>query len=585
VIQLRWRHYSLGPAVQSLSSERQTPKQARIDCIMIDTLTLLRDGIGAAKAGNKALARQLLRELTTHDPNHETAWLWLGGVAEVPQEALRCLEQVLHINPNNAQAKQGLRSMRLRAGIADAKAGNRVGARRHLLAVTQEDSANELAWIWLAGVAETPQNAVYCLQRVLELNPNNTQAAEGLKSTRLQAGIGEARAGDKEAARRYLRPLVEQCPESQLGWLWLAAVAENPADALDCFQRVLSINPNNERARTGLRNAQLQAGIAAAQSGNKESARSLLTALTQEEPANELAWHWRATVCDDPHEAIACLQSVLDINPDNVRARSELEQLQKDLVAAVQAWQCPLCQFADHKAATVCPDCGAVLSLADPEVFFGGSGSTDAVKLREAITRLNGVEDAENSFDTQLHLGLAHLNLRDFDQSLDCFKAALRLRTGDRQERARLTKLVQRVADAQAAAEEKTRQVLASRRCVLVVDDSPTVRKLVTLTMEKNGYRVAEAADGEEALASIRKEVPDLVLLDITMPKLDGYQVCKLIRSNPETARVPVIMLSGKDGFFDKVRGRMAGSTRYLTKPFKPENLLEVAHQSCPHQV
>ncbi|HBR56124.1 MAG TPA: hypothetical protein DEA22_01415 [Blastocatellia bacterium] len=109
---------------------------------------------------------------------------------------------------------------------------------------------------------------------------------------------------------------------------------------------------------------------------------------------------------------------------------------------------------------------------------------------------------------------------------------------------------------------------------MLVVDDSPTVRKLISGKLEKCGHNVICSEDGIEAMDAIADCIPDLILLDITMPRMDGYQVCKLIRAKAETADVPVIMISGKDGFFDKVRGRMAGTSGYITKPFGPETLM-----------
>jgi twitching motility two-component system response regulator PilG len=114
---------------------------------------------------------------------------------------------------------------------------------------------------------------------------------------------------------------------------------------------------------------------------------------------------------------------------------------------------------------------------------------------------------------------------------------------------------------------------------VLVVDDSPTVRKLVSITLKKHNYRVVDAADGIDGLAKINDELPDLILLDITMPRLDGYQLCKIIKGNEDTKHIPVVMLSGKSGFFDKVRGRMAGSTEHITKPFKPDELLQAVRK------
>jgi|SRR5262245_57024696 len=117
-------------------------------------------------------------------------------------------------------------------------------------------------------------------------------------------------------------------------------------------------------------------------------------------------------------------------------------------------------------------------------------------------------------------------------------------------------------------------------RTVLVVDDSATMVALMTQTLEQNGCRVLSAHEGVAGLAQARDA--DLIFLDITMPGLDGYEVCMRIKENPETARIPVIMVSGKDGFFDKVRGRMVGSTDYITKPFDRSVLVETVQKYCP---
>src|SRR3954452_21028815 len=110
---------------------------------------------------------------------------------------------------------------------------------------------------------------------------------------------------------------------------------------------------------------------------------------------------------------------------------------------------------------------------------------------------------------------------------------------------------------------------------ILVVDDSPTIRKLISGKLEKGGHEVYCAEDGVQAVDLLKNLTPDLILLDITMPNMDGYQVCKSIRAGEKTKNVPVVMISGKDGFFDKVRGKMAGSSDYITKPFGPEALMK----------
>jgi twitching motility two-component system response regulator PilG len=114
--------------------------------------------------------------------------------------------------------------------------------------------------------------------------------------------------------------------------------------------------------------------------------------------------------------------------------------------------------------------------------------------------------------------------------------------------------------------------VAGNNRLVLIVDDSPTIRKIVEVTLKREGYRVNACDSAMKALASITDEPPDLVLLDVMLPVMDGYKVCQLIKKRYRD--LPVIMLSSKDGFFDKMRGRMAGSTLYMTKPFEPRDLV-----------
>jgi twitching motility two-component system response regulator PilG len=114
---------------------------------------------------------------------------------------------------------------------------------------------------------------------------------------------------------------------------------------------------------------------------------------------------------------------------------------------------------------------------------------------------------------------------------------------------------------------------------VLVIDDSNTIRRSAEIFLRQGGYEVMLAEDGFDALAKVNDHEPDLIFCDILMPRLDGYQTCAIIKRNPRFARVPVIMLSSKDGVFDKARGRMVGSDDYLTKPFTKEQLLRAVAQ------
>jgi twitching motility two-component system response regulator PilG len=114
---------------------------------------------------------------------------------------------------------------------------------------------------------------------------------------------------------------------------------------------------------------------------------------------------------------------------------------------------------------------------------------------------------------------------------------------------------------------------------VLVVDDSNTVRRSAEIFLKQGGHEVLLAEDGFDALAKVNDFQPHLIFCDILMPRLDGYQTCAIIKRNARFASVPVIMLSSKDGVFDKARGRMAGAEDYLTKPFTKEQLLQAVAQ------
>lgn len=114
---------------------------------------------------------------------------------------------------------------------------------------------------------------------------------------------------------------------------------------------------------------------------------------------------------------------------------------------------------------------------------------------------------------------------------------------------------------------------------VLLIDDSKTVRQSARECLESAGYRVRTAADGFAALAMVVEHRPALVLVDIMMPRLDGYQTCALIKNNADYRHIPVVMLSSKEALFDKARGRVVGSDAHLSKPFTSENLLAVVRR------
>jgi twitching motility two-component system response regulator PilG len=118
---------------------------------------------------------------------------------------------------------------------------------------------------------------------------------------------------------------------------------------------------------------------------------------------------------------------------------------------------------------------------------------------------------------------------------------------------------------------------------IMVIDDSSTIRRSAEIFLGQSGYQVVLAEDGFDALAKINDHQPALVLCDILMPRLDGYQTCALIKKSARFHDTPVLMLSSKDGLFDRARGAMVGSSAYLTKPFSKDSLLAAVREHTAH--
>lgn len=329
----------------------------------------------------------------------------------------------------------------------------------------------------------------------------------------------------------------------------------------------------------------LQEGIAAARSGDREIAYPLFREVTELDPTHELGWLWLAAVARSPQESKTYLHRTLEINPSNARAQAGLKWLQDQNThespahtglteTTEKARECPFCSCQIVETAERCDNCGIFLVLTNLEAIFTNV-SVHEETIRAAIMRFEQIPDHDRDYDSHYALGLAFLHLREVSQGVGHLTAASRLRPD-------LTVLGEQIRDLQHFHARRQVPVLKqSSRTVLIADDSPTVRKLVTLTLERHGHRILAAVDGMEALARLNDEIPDLILLDITMPRMDGYQVCKTIKASQATKNVPVVMLSGKDGLVDKMRGRMAGSTDHIAKPFNPVELLQIVEKYC----
>lgn len=121
----------------------------------------------------------------------------------------------------------------------------------------------------------------------------------------------------------------------------------------------------------------------------------------------------------------------------------------------------------------------------------------------------------------------------------------------------------------------------AAQKVIMIVDDSQTVRNIMALILHRLGHKSVRVRSAMEALNTLTEFVPDLIFLDITMPGMDGLDVCKVIKENQRTKHIPVVMLTGSDQVFDRVLGRLAGAADYVTKPFEPETIRQCVDTHC----
>jgi twitching motility two-component system response regulator PilG len=268
---------------------------------------------------------------------------------------------------------------------------------------------------------------------------------------------------------------------------------------------------------------------------------------------------------------------------------SETESVQAEMTAEetpvpqtfpdkkAELMDCPFCCTENEQQAFTCRSCQAVLSLSDLEMLLSQENADkDSIKL--GIEKMKTDKNKRGVDIEELkYIGIGYINLKKYRKGFEYLQEASQKDQNDVMLSSQIDALAIRISEIEAQAEEH--QAQPKSKTILVVDDSPTVRKLITSKLEKSGHTAIGAVDGIDALSKLNELIPDLILLDITMPRMDGYQVCKQIRGNEATKDVPVVMISGKDGFFDKVRGKMAGTDSYITKPFGPETLMKMVNE------
>lgn len=527
--------------------------------------THLADARAAAVAGNIAEAGELLEAVLAEMPESEEAWILRAHFADSFEEKIRSFERVLEINPKNAAAQASLFSLHSILEIAMPAAPQAQSAGDESFHnddaaqppsaieddIAEEETASYLGELQaLATDAEEVEDSLQANEfsndiEIMTVYPLVPQAAEPEPSEDFATEAEPEYSTEPAAEVMSVDSFYCDSPEEQEQFnepdgetdefLDTVGEASIPEEHIGFIER--PIWESNAEEVT--------------EPDDFEDSAPDIYGIPMPETGLE---HPSAADTYDPFKTVL----VRETEPSNTAAQSN---------------SCPFCLAENDVQAIACNSCFAILTLADLEMLLSNQ-SADTGVLRQAVENLERERASrELTPDELVTLGIGYLNLRNYQFGFDNLSEAARRNPNDVVLASHVNSLLIRLEEIKT--QEEHRESQAKGKTILVVDDSPTVRKLISGKLEKCGHNVICSEDGIEAVKAIEESVPDLVLLDITMPRMDGYQVCKLIRANPRTARIPVVMISGKDGFFDKVRGRMAGTSGYITKPFGPETLMK----------
>jgi CheY-like chemotaxis protein len=571
--------------------------------------TFVQRGIDASRKNRKDFAKQCFRQALHHNEQSDMAWLWLAACTDSEDEKKGYFEKVLEIDPENEQARGSLDTFRRQAAeqlwqqaFDAAKEGENKRSANLLDEVMNLDAQHENVWILKSYLAKSFAEKLECLEKVLEFNPENKLADANVKFLRgiKPAEVEEqnepvAEANEVNSAAQIEEDFFEEKMQTdELEFPKEAAAKENVFESDEMFEaeHVAAAEESEpvyasfdaeemEEASAEFAESEpeyteeFEAGDFAeneSPAAEFEDAEDLQQVCAFEEPQNS------EPVKADEHSAEARADEVENALEIGMQAAEQPVEDVDDPEKFESGFQsaeiviCPFCEAENEAQTFACGACCAVYSLSDLEMLLAPQNVnkeavTDAVQLTEAEAPLRDLDADELKF-----LAVGYFNLEEPQKGISYLSEAARMNPDDILLGSQLNALKIRLSE---IGQKQNHDSMPKNMTILVADDSATVRKLISAKLEKCGHQVVLAIDGVDAIEKLKEIEPDLVLLDINMPRMDGYQVCKHIRGNEATKDVPVVMISGKDGFFDKVRGRMAGTTGYITKPFGPETLMK----------
>ncbi len=543
---------------------------------------------GAAAAGENNSALELIDRLLGTDAEHVGALTLRSMISSSLEDKLSAFEKILVIEPKNAWARH---------------AKDFVSA---TLEAVRESSLSEGASASADGVTVAEE------EEQLELAPPMTIDSESVESTDEPDLLSAAEVEPVQEPTEVTEdipieaaaslPVIDQIPISESG----PNGAQEPEDREPTAERsetFAAVPPSDENIHERLTEEAITVTPPSEPEPVDQGPEVSLEASFDENDAVDTTPGEPLSIAQEPAPRTAATLAESEDNPDKADLSDDptAAETAEEINAALAAYDaitsadpfingneqvdeaahaehtafdnpCPFCTCDNDPQAFLCRDCHSVLSVTDIDSLLC-EGRCDRKIVQQAVTGMEAEWNLREFDEAELTaLALGHFNLNDRDKGLAYLQEASRLSPNNVILAGQVHAIAIRLADMRR--QEGIHEGMPKGKTILVVDDSPTVRKLISSKLEKCGHNVVTAVDGVEAIEMLEEVVPDLVLLDIAMPRMDGYSACKLIRANEAVKDVPVVMISGKDGFFDKVRGRMAGTTGYITKPFGPETLM-----------
>jgi CheY-like chemotaxis protein len=571
-------------------------------------------GIKSAQAGDRVKARTLLTAAADLNPESESAWLWLASISEYPEELLVFLNHVLQINPHNERAlswnsstKALMSKTLIQRGIDASTDGRREAALECFDQAIEFDARNEAAWLWMAKLAESEQRKIELLERVLAINPENADAKatvqaahEETRDRLLDDARRAAAAGNYTVSKAFLNELLTKFPDNEAAWELRSHVVSDLGERAAAYEMLLALNPDNALAAAGLVSLKPVLAAMPVIDPKEDSTENVTESSDELEVPTEIVSVDDDAILEfsgtdelsgqdienivtgdlvfpediDSFGSEASMQSedsAIESEPKDFEVSEEVadDDATEEWVASPVQESTEQCIEEESVAAEDHDETPAYFAAAPVEPLSHAEvtayvEAAPAVENEESSPWNDFADETPESVD-----GFSEVTEEVPAEQSPVIEASDHLPAEDSDDA-----FAETAYDEISAVETYRPEPLHAGPTVLVVDDNPVIRKLIGGKLEESGYNVVCAEDGRSAAAMIKGAAPQMVLLDITLPKMDGYEVCRSIRMNETTRNIPVIMISGKDGYYEENKGKAAGATGFITKPFGPETLM-----------